>query len=199
MTAEQDNNTSTITTIIFDCFGVLVSEGWLPFKHRHFDNDPDKFEQATNMQKRADAGLTDHTGFVQSVANLASISAEEAHLQIDNTVTDDALLKYIAGLKPNYKIGFISNASQNWLNEFFTPEQITLFDKVAISSETGFLKPDPRAYEHIAALLGVSAEHCLLIDDQQGYCDGARAIGMQAICYSGLDKLKDDMQKLLMK
>jgi len=83
------------------------------------------------------------------------------------------------------------------MNEFFTPEQVALFEQVAISSETGFLKPDPRAYEHIAGLLDTPVEECVLIDDQLSYCEGARAVGMYAIQYEGLDKLKKDLQLLL--
>ncbi len=186
-----------ISAIVFDCFGVLVSEGWLPFKHKYFDSDPDKFEEATNMQKRADAGLTDHAAFVKNVAALAGIDPEQAHSEIDNTVTDNALLEYIATLKVNYKIGFISNASQSWISEFFTPDQASLFDAVDISSETRLLKPDPRAFEHIAEALDTPIDECLLIDDQAGYCDGARAVGMQAITYVGLGDLKKELNHRL--
>ncbi|CAN5397059.1 hypothetical protein BH10PAT4_BH10PAT4_5300 [soil metagenome] len=186
-----------ITTIIFDCFGVLVSEGWLPFKHKYFDGDEDKFELATVTQKRADAGLIDHADFVQTVAALAGVELADAHKQIDNTVTDQALLKYIAELKQNYKIGFISNASQNWISHFFTPEQGAMFQAVSVSSETGFVKPDPRAYEHIAGLLNSSMEECVLIDDQPAYCDGARAVGMNAIVYTNLTELKHKLADLL--
>jgi putative hydrolase of the HAD superfamily len=189
--------TVKIKAIIFDCFGVLVSEGWLPFKYKYFGDDSDKFELATAAQKRADAGLVNHTQFVETVAALANIDVVEAHKQIDNTVTDEVLLKYIQELKQKYKIGFISNASQNWLGEFFTPEQTALFDQIAISSETGFLKPDPRAYEHIADLLDTPIEECVLVDDQVGYCDGARAVGMQAIAYKDVATLKIDLQSLL--
>ena len=186
-----------IKAIIFDCFGVLVNESWLSFKQKYFGDDSDRFEQATNMQKRADAGLTDHAGFVESVAELAGISADQGHAEIDNAVTDQALLEFVASLKPKYKIGFISNASQNWMSEFFTPEQVALFEQVAISSETGFLKPDPRAYEHIAGLLDTPIDECVLIDDQLSYCEGARAVGMNAIQYKDLGTLKKDLQLLL--
>ncbi|TAL14852.1 hypothetical protein EPN95_01335 [Patescibacteria group bacterium] len=196
MSKEQMNNTK-ITAVIFDCFGVLVSEGWLPFKHKYFDSDPEKFEEATNMQKRADAGLTDHAGFVKSVAELAGIDEEEAYNEIDNTVTDAALLEYIATLKADYKIGFISNASQSWMSEFFTPDQIALFDAVDISSETGLLKPDPRAFEHIAAALDTPIDECVIVDDQVGYCEGARAVGMQAITYRDFETLKNDLELIL--
>jgi HAD superfamily hydrolase (TIGR01509 family) len=188
-----------ITAIIFDCFGVLVSEGWLPFKHKYFDSDSEKFELATAAQKRADAGLIDHQDFLRVVADLAGIDITYAHTQINNTVTDQALLEYIAKLKPDYKIGFISNASQNWLSTFFTPEQAALFEAISISSETGFVKPDPRSYEHIAALLDTPLENCVLIDDQPSYCEGARAVGMKAIMYQNLTQLKKELPLLLIK
>lgn len=193
----MSSDNTPITAIIFDCFGVLVSEGWLPFKYKYFGNDPDKFELATAAQKRADAGLVNHVQFVETVAALAGVNAMEAHKQIDNTVTDEVLLDYIKELKPKYKIGFISNASQNWLGEFFTPEQTALFDQISISSETGFLKPDPRAYEHIAELLDTPVEGCVLIDDQIVYCEGARAVGMQAIQYKDFEILKSNLESLL--
>ncbi len=188
---------SEITTIIFDCFGVLVSEGWLPFKHKYFDGDDDKFELATATQKRADAGLIDHADFVETVAALAEVELADAQKQIDSNVADQSLLEYIAELKPNYKIGFISNASQNWISHFFTPEQGAMFEAVSVSSETGFVKPDPRSYDHIAGLLNSSMEECVLIDDQQSYCDGARAVGMNAIVYTDLTALKKELAALL--
>lgn len=188
---------SKISAVIFDCFGVLVSEGWLPYKHTYFGDNPEKFEIATNMQKRADAGLTHHADFLQEVADLAGVDVGVAHAQIDSTVTDQVLLEYIATLKPDYKIGFISNASQSWMNEFFTPDQVALFDGIDISSETGLLKPDPRAFEHIAYVLDVPAEECVLIDDQASYCEGARSIGMQAITYRGLHDMKNALESIL--
>lgn len=190
-------NQTKIKAIIFDCFGVLVSEGWLPFKYKYFGDDPDKFELATAAQKRADAGLINHAQFVEAVAALAGVDRANAHKQIDNTMTDEVLLKYIKGLKQNYKIGFISNASQNWLGEFFSPEQTALFDQISISSETGFLKPDPRAYQHIADLLDMPIEECVLIDDQVGYCEGARAVGMKAITYQNLEQLTKELDSIL--
>jgi HAD superfamily hydrolase (TIGR01509 family) len=186
-----------ITAIIFDCFGVLVSEGWLPFKHKYFDANPDTFGLATVAQKRADAGLINHQEFLQTVADLAGVELADAQTQINNTVTDQILLEYITELKSHYNIGFISNASRNWLSTFFTPEQAALFEAVSISSETGFVKPDPRSYEHIAGLLDTPLESCVLIDDQPSYCDGARAVGMKAIVYHDRAQLKNDLKKLL--
>jgi len=192
-------STSKTSAIIFDCFGVLVSEGWLPFKQTYFGNDSEKFEQATNIQKRADAGLIHHADFLNEAAQLANIDVSQARAHIDSTVTNQILLEYIATLKPHYKIGFISNASQSWMDQFFTPEQVALFDAVDISSQTGLLKPDPRAFEHIAYALDVPAEECVLIDDQATYCDGARSIGMKAITYREFNDMKNELEAIIGK
>ncbi len=190
---------STINAIVFDCFGVLVSEGWLPFKHDYFGNDAEKFEEATNMQKRADAGLLHHNDFLKEVAALAGVDVAIASKRINSVQTNQELLSYIATLKAHYKIGFISNASQSWMNEFFTQEQVALFDGIDISSETGLLKPDPEAFEHIADVLGVPVNECVLVDDQASYCDGARSIGMQAIVYKNFADMKEQLDAIVAK
>lgn len=187
-----------IKAIIFDCFGVLVGDQWLPFRQKYFGNNPEKLTQATDLRKQADAGKLIRSEFVRGISDLAGIAEKDVITEIDSSsnVTDQNILAYIATLKPYYKIGFLSNASQNWLSTFFTPKQIRLFDKVAISYETGYVKPDRRAYENIAVMLGTPIGECLLIDDQPVYCEGARAVGMRAIQYEGLENLKRDLALL---
>jgi putative hydrolase of the HAD superfamily len=50
-----------------------------------------------------------------------------------------------------------------------------------VSCHTGLRKPDARCFEHAIRSLGVAPEDCVLIDDRRGNCDGARAVGMQAL------------------
>lgn len=53
-----------------------------------------------------------------------------------------------------------------------------------VSCETGVRKPDPRAYLGAAAHLGVAPGECLLIDDREGNCAAARALGMEAVRFT---------------
>lgn len=186
-----------IQAIVFDCFGVLVSDGWLPFKNKHFAADPALFNQASNLNKKTDGGEASFDDFIRDVARLAHVSAEEAKREIEHNPSDAELLEYITTLKPRFKIGMLSNAGDDWLEELLTPQQLGLFDKVALSFRTGAVKPESNAYHGIADMLGVDIKHCVLIDDQKRYCDGAIQAGMQAIVYSGLDNLKTDLQALL--
>lgn len=187
-----------IKAIVFDCFGVLSVEGWLPFKKEHFGSDPDLFQQATDLAKRANTGHMSYRDFLAGVADLAGVPHEEARKRIESNAANAELFDYIAvELKPTYKIGMLSNAAGNWMEELFTPQQRQVFDAVALSFELGVVKPDPRAYEAIAYQLGVELSECVFVDDQEGYCTAARQCGMQAIVYKDNEQMKDELKKIL--
>jgi HAD superfamily hydrolase (TIGR01509 family) len=189
---------SRIQAIVFDCFGVLTSDGWLPFKKKHFGGNKSLEEQATDLNKQVDSGLADYNDFLGKVAELAHIGREAARRAIESNVPDDELFDYIrAELKPYYKIGLLSNAGGNWLAELFKPEQVALFDAAALSYETGHVKPHEQAYATIAERLGVAVEECVLIDDQERYCTAAREVGMQAVWYRDFEQMKRDLEKIL--
>ena len=186
-----------IKAIIFDCFGVLTTDGWLPFKDKYFGHEPDLLQQATNLNKQADAGLISYQDFLRAVSQLAAVSPQVVSQHIDNNVPNEQLFEYIKQLKMDYKIGMLSNAADNWLVDMFTPEQVELFDAIALSYETGFIKPQIGAYEISAERLGVSPNECIFVDDQERYCTGAQDIGMQAVWYRDFDQAKTDLKKLL--
>ena len=187
-----------IRAIIFYCFGVLTTDGWLPFKRKYFGDDPKLEAEASDRNKQVDAGLASYDDFMVAIADLAHVPLEESHKAIENNVADEILLSYIATeLKPHFKLGLLSNAGANWLDKLFRKDQINLFDAVALSYETGFVKPDPRAYQTIAERLGLMPEECIFIDDQERYCTAAREVGMQAIVYVSAKQLQTELTPLL--
>jgi HAD superfamily hydrolase (TIGR01509 family) len=187
-----------IKAVVFDCFGVLAVDAWLPFKERHFGDDSQKREQATALNKRANAGLIAYNDFLRGVADLANLPLQTARKEIEDNPANAPLFDYIrTKLKPRYKLGILSNASANWLGELFTPEQRALFDAVAISFELGFIKPDPRAFEVIAKQLDVLPSECVLVDDQERYGAGAHEVGMQFVLYRDFRQAVADLEKIL--
>lgn len=187
-----------ISAIVFDCFGVLMTDAWLPFKAKAFGHDPELFEEATNLMKRSDGGLISYGDFIKSIAELSSLTIPETKQAIENNAVNEPLFLHIQELKKDHKIGLLSNASANWLADMFKPEQLKLFDAVALSCETGYIKPDPRAYEIIAERLGVEVGECVFVDDQERCCTGAVEAGMKAIWYRGdLDQMRTELDKLL--
>ena len=54
-------------------------------------------------------------------------------------------------------------------------------DAVLLSFEVGVAKPDPGIYEAALSAVGVAASEALFVDDQAAYCDGAVAVGLDAL------------------
>ena len=186
-----------IKAVVFDCFGVLTSDGWLPFKSKYFGHNQHLLQDVSDLSKQSDAGLISFHDFIQGVAKLAGVSTDEAYRQIENNVADSQLFNYISTLKANYKIGMLSNAAENWLDEMFSPEQTALFEAVALSYESGYVKPQPEAYKIIADRLGVKVDECLFVDDQERYCTAATDVGMQAVWFINTDQAIADIDRLL--
>jgi HAD superfamily hydrolase (TIGR01509 family) len=187
-----------IKAIIFDCFGVLVTENWFKFKETYFGDDPDRARQAAELMDQANAGVLNVTQLVDELATLAHVDATEVRRYLDGNARDEQLLQYIAEeLKPHYKIGMLSNASTNWLKSMLSDEQRALFDAIDLSYESGVAKPNELAYLNIADKLMVTPEECVFIDDQERHCSGAKDTGMHAIEYKDFTALKADIQNLL--
>ncbi|HSX43150.1 MAG TPA: HAD family phosphatase [Candidatus Saccharimonadales bacterium] len=186
-----------IRAVVFDCFGVLASDGWLPYKARHFGDDPERMEQATELNRQVDAGIISFNDFMRSIADMAGLSEAEARQQIENNIPDEDVFAIIARLKPRYKIGLLSNAGDNWLNDIFTPEQVAQFDAVALSYDMGHSKPEFVAYQTIARRLDVVPEECIFIDDQPRYVAGAEAAGMHGILYTDAEHLQTELTRLM--
>lgn len=184
--------------IIFDCFGVLVESSLIPFNNRHFSGDTNKLETSAALDNAANKGDITHPQFVEKVSNLAGISVEQANQELDTNPPNVRLLTYIKEvLKPHYKIGFLSNASDNWLASLFTPDQLALFDDFVLSYEHGMAKPEAAIYGLAAKRLGVAAADSIFIDDVPAYCDAARKFGMQSIVYSRFETFKTELETLL--
>ncbi len=187
-----------IQAIIFDCFGVLTSDAWLPFKRRHFGHNLVLEAQATDFNKQVDAGLADYDDFITGMAELAGMTSDQARAEIENNVANQELFDYIhTELKPRYKIAMLSNAGANWLDELFSPDQADLFDEIALSCDTGITKPAERAYTAIAQKLGVNPEACVFIDDLEHYCAGARDVGMKTVLYQDFHQFRSEIEALL--
>jgi HAD superfamily hydrolase (TIGR01509 family) len=59
-----------------------------------------------------------------------------------------------------------------------------------VSHHTGVRKPDPEAYLGAARALDLPARACLFIDDRQSNVDAARAVGMDAVRFDGVEGLR---------
>lgn len=68
-----------------------------------------------------------------------------------------------------------------------------LFDAVDISEETGFAKPEPAAFKHLAAALGVEVSELIFIDDNTSSLRKATEIGYTPILFTSAPQLRDEL------
>lgn len=72
----------------------------------------------------------------------------------------------------------------DWLSEF---------DALVWSFQHKMAKPDPAIYKIVLERLGTKPEETLFIDDKLANVEAARALGLLAIQFSTIDKLRDDL------
>ena len=96
---------------------------------------------------------------------------------------DEELVDFIQSLRPNYKIGLLSNSfidARQSLSKRF-PGLLNIFDEIVFSSEVKMAKPDPRIYCLMLDKLGLVPESTIFVDDFRENVEAAHALGIYAI------------------
>lgn len=171
-----------IRALIFDCFGVLASGTWDAFCKRHFrDEDTAQWMLARDLNRASDGGYITQQEYHGELAMLTGLEPAQVVEELQRgIVINDELLRVIASYRPEYKIGMLSNVGSNWMERNFSAAQRALFDVRVLSGDTGYVKPDQRAYEFVAKKLGFVPEECTFVDDLERNVQGAERAGMTA-------------------
>jgi HAD superfamily hydrolase (TIGR01549 family) len=185
-----------IRAVIFDCFGVLRPDV-LHAAYQKYGGDLEADKEFIR-----DTLYASHTGRIRSAAEVFAgqlgIPTDEWVKAITEDANDGELLDYILELRKTYRIGVLSNVGKDGLLRYFTKEELdSHFDAVVASGEIGFAKPEPEAYEITAERLEARTDECIFTDDREGYCQGARGAGMQAILYKNFKQFKVDLEALI--
>ncbi|HEY4161404.1 MAG TPA: HAD family phosphatase [Candidatus Saccharimonadales bacterium] len=188
-----------IRAIIFDCYGVLVTDALFHLLDPLFSQDPSAHSRIRGILGMADAGLITSDEASAKIAAEIGLSPDEYRRKtLEGEVKDQQLLDYIENLRRRYKTGMLTNIPKGNLARRFTSAELTrYFDVTIASGEIGSAKPDHEAYETVAERLGAEPEECVFIDDRQRYIDGARAVGMQAILYQNFLQFRGQLEALL--
>lgn len=110
--------------------------------------------------------------------------------------TNEQLLKLALGLRADHKVALLSNSSKDTGNRLHLEFADKYFDLIATSSEIGFAKPSKEAYLNVSGCLFIDPKKCLMIDDSEINCQGARSVGMKAVLYQGYKSLLRDFERL---
>ena len=188
-----------IKAIIFDCFGVLVGDGF-DVTYRTSGGDPIKdtvfIEEILEKANRAQISTEE---FRRQICQKLGISAEKYTETTNKTETINyELLDYIKTIRPKYKTAILSNVNRGGVERRIPKPLIEeCFDAVVVSGDVGYIKPEREIYELTAERLGVKLDECVFIDDRQGYVAPAVEYGMMGIVYQDFAQMKTDLERLI--
>lgn len=186
---------SGVKAVVFDCFGVLAEDGWTPFKRRYIGANNELATQIADLGKQNEFGIISNDEYFDTASKLLGTEKNLLREAVGRRVPNEELFAYIKTvLKPQYKIGLLSNANYDVVQNLFTPEQSSLFDATVLSFESRLVKPDPAMYRLIAERLGVEPEECVFIDDQERYAEAAEDVGMRGLTYVSAEQTRQDLE-----
>jgi len=121
----------------------------------------------------------------------ARVPAEEFAQGFTDIFTPlESTQELIRSLKGKYRLGLLSNTNEWHFERYIRNVPVfPLFDAVTLSYEVRALKPSPEIYRDALRKLSLPPEACVFIDDIREYADGASALGIRGIRYTGHDDL----------
>lgn len=187
-----------IKAVIFDFFGVLVTEGLKQFLDENFGAVSPERRDALDIVMRYDSGHGTYDGMISSLAKKADLPIVKVREALGDNQPNKLLLDHIQkDLKGKYKLGILSNSGHNTVHRILAHKYVDYFDDILHSYDVGMTKPHPEVYKLTAERLGAEPAECIFIDDTEGHCHGARRAGMKAIHYQNFHQLKKDLKSLL--
>lgn len=128
------------------------------------------------------ARITDLLNFLESL---------NTH-QINVEVLDLAKQLKIKG----YKIGILSNNTLEGVEMMKAAGLMEIFDTVVVSTEIGYIKPDPRAFAVLIGQLDISADELVFIDDTARSLESSSEVGFYPIKFNSFSELLVSLAKI---
>lgn len=186
-----------IRGIIFDCFGVLYRSSF------------DEIEQRCPGENRAalrdirlqrDRGYMDYEAYLVAIAELIGSTIDEARAITESAhVRSEAMFELLDSIdREQFRVGMLSNIGDATIQQLFSEQELKeRFDGVLLSYQEGIIKPDPAIFELMATRLDLLPEECVMIDDIERNCEGARRAGMRAIWHRSNEQTESEVKKLI--
>jgi putative hydrolase of the HAD superfamily len=184
-----------ISTVLWDVGGVLLTNGWDHTQRaavlQQFGVDPGPFEPRHEAANDAwEKGfMTAEQYLLQTVFYEPRPFTPTAFLDAmkeQSALLPSGAIRILEDLAASEEMELaILNNEARELNDYRI-EKFELgryFDVFLSSCYLGLRKPDPKLFELALDVLQRDAEEVAFIDDREGNCEAARALGIHAICY----------------
>lgn len=187
-----------IRALVFDCFGVFYPDPVFAYMS-HPKILEAKAKTLHRLDEQAARGKLTKKKFIKKASILLNKSPQEIEQQFfQRHSINQALIKFVLKARNKYKTALLSNIGGDMMDGFFTPEEREqLFDTVILSGNEKFAKPDKEIFRLACERLGVSLHEAIMIDDIQDYCDVAKNLGMQSLCFKDFEQFQKEIRLLL--
>lgn len=204
----DDADSTTVDTVILDIGDVLARFDWQGFlRKKGYDDETLQILRdavfKNNDWEAADKGLLTEEEILQSFIDNAPDYEKEIrdiYEHMGETIhTFPYTEKWIQKLRRmNLHIYYLSNYSQPLYER--TKEELSFLyqlDGGYMSYEIHCMKPDQEIYQKLLNDFDLDPARCVFIDDRLENVVGARAIGMQAIHFTGINEAMKALKELL--
>lgn len=150
--------------------------------HRTFEAGKMDEEEFISKHLEALGGNVDRDTFCRIYSEIFTVNEDTAAL--------------LPVLRMNYRLMLLSNT--NSIHKKFGWEQYDFlknFEKLFLSHELGFVKPEREIYKAVTDYTGSPASEHIFIDDISEYAEGAKNCGWDAIQYKGYDDLVKNLSE----
>jgi epoxide hydrolase-like predicted phosphatase len=97
-----------------------------------------------------------------------------------------------------YRVAMLSNVRTQRANYIRKLGVYSHFDPVILSCETNVSKPDPKAFQILLDAIKTAPQECIYIDNGKVNLKVARDLGFDAIPFSTIEQLEEDLGKRLL-
>ncbi len=195
-----------IKAIIFDWGGVITQNGKLvPFAKKYsrkYGKDSEEFHsEMRKIWEKAKIGKKESKLFWKNIAKYLGISQEIFEQDLKNFFGfREKIIPLLYKLKEKYQLAILSNQIKDWFESETQKQGLKkIFNKIIVSYEVGFSKPDPRIFKKTLQILGLKPEECIFVDDSEKNIPFPKKLGFKTIHFKNIKQLKKELRKLGVK
>ena len=198
---------SRIEALLFDLGGVVIDidferafRGWQSISQLSLEEIKFafKFDAPYERHERGEITAAGYFAHLRAVLKLQGSEARIAECwnsifvgEIPETLE---MIRSVRAVVPCYAFTNTNPTHQGaWTA--VAPRLVQSFDRVFASHEIGLRKPEKRAFEYIAAAIGVSLPSILFFDDLPENVEGARAAGLKTVHVRGPGDVRDALRR----